>query len=203
MVFGDENNSFLPLEGAKQKQKWNGVPILAQMIAFFSILTVLLFLMQTMNEFDHHNPSHIHDRLNNFRKSSESDLNAFELMPISSHDTISSRSSTSSSMDQKQTLFKQKSIQDVNIPHSPLHRVNKDKTSYFANTHDSQRYERISCPDKPPLGYPKTYSIVNITKNWGMDDTNIPSTHYDSLCHFDYYHEYVKAQNYQRAEYVM
>ena len=49
----------------------------------------------------------------------------------------------------------------------------------------------------PPPGYPKPYSMIDITNNWNTDSTEIPPTHYDSLCHFDYKNSTQLAQAYR------
>jgi hypothetical protein len=56
----------------------------------------------------------------------------------------------------------------------------------FGNTHSSKTYETPDCPALPPPGYPKRYNVTRLLNNWNTDNTDIPSIHYDSLCHFDY-----------------
>jgi hypothetical protein len=56
----------------------------------------------------------------------------------------------------------------------------------FANTHESEPFEIVECPDLPPIDYPKAYPIMSLLNNWNTDDTKIPSIHYDSICHFNY-----------------
>jgi hypothetical protein len=72
----------------------------------------------------------------------------------------------------------------------------------FANTHSSRPKEVVDCPLYPPPGYPRPYSMIDITNNWNTDDTDIPPFHYDSLCHFDYQNEtqLKAAYNYRTAE---
>jgi Cupin-like domain len=73
----------------------------------------------------------------------------------------------------------------------------------FSNTHSSKPFERPHCPlNKPPEGYPKTYSMLNITGNWNTDSTEIPPFHFDSICHFDYRNqsELDAAYMYRKAE---
>ena len=61
------------------------------------------------------------------------------------------------------------------------------------------------CPMNPPPGYPKPYSMIDITNNWNTDSTEIPAAHYDSLCHFDYKNssQLLQAQRYRAAEVQM
>lgn len=72
----------------------------------------------------------------------------------------------------------------------------------FSNTHTSKPFEPARCPDVPEQGYPKAYSIMNITSHWNTDDTEIPPFHFDALCHFDYQDpvENKKAWAYRKAE---
>lgn len=56
----------------------------------------------------------------------------------------------------------------------------------FSNVHTSKPFDKINCPSKPGGDYPKTYFMSDITDNWNTDVTDIPTFHYDSLCHFDY-----------------
>ena len=58
----------------------------------------------------------------------------------------------------------------------------------------------VNCPLFPDKDYPKAYPIMNLLNNWGTDDTEIPPTHYNSLCYFDYHTDYDKAMNYRNAE---
>jgi hypothetical protein len=55
---------------------------------------------------------------------------------------------------------------------------------------------------QPAKDYPKTYSMLQILKNWNSDTTEIPNFHYDSLCHFNYQNttELQQAYNYREAE---
>ena len=43
---------------------------------------------------------------------------------------------------------------------------------------------------------------MDIVNNWNTDNTEIPSFHYDSICHFNYQNtsELKKAYNYRKAE---
>jgi len=70
----------------------------------------------------------------------------------------------------------------------------------FSERHISQPYEKIECPIIPDKDYPKAYPVMDLLNNWNGDNTEIPSMHYDSLCHFDYHTEYDKAQAYRKAE---
>lgn len=74
----------------------------------------------------------------------------------------------------------------------------------FSNTHKSKPFERVNCPLIPNEGYPKPYSMVDITNNWPTDSTTIPSRHYDALCHFNYQNktELQAAENYREAEVI-
>lgn len=56
----------------------------------------------------------------------------------------------------------------------------------FANHHSSKPKEIVNCPLIPEVGYPKPYSMIDITNNWNTDSTEIPPFHFDSLCHFDF-----------------
>lgn len=72
----------------------------------------------------------------------------------------------------------------------------------FSNTHTSRPKDMVNCPLTPPDGYPISYSMIDITNNWNTDDTQIPPTHFDSLCHFDYQNatQLEAAFNYREAE---
>jgi len=70
----------------------------------------------------------------------------------------------------------------------------------FRNSHNSSRYEDIACPDHPRRSYPITYDMKRVLDNWNPDDTNIPPTHFNSICRFDYQKEFHKALNYRNAE---
>ena len=72
----------------------------------------------------------------------------------------------------------------------------------FSNTHKSKPFDAIACPDEPAPGYPRAYSMVDMTNNWNTDNTEIPARHYDSLCHFDYQNatELRRAHAYRAAE---
>lgn len=58
----------------------------------------------------------------------------------------------------------------------------------------------MPCPEFPESDYPKEYPIMDIISNWNPDDTDIPSMHYDSICHFDYQTQYDIAERYRDAE---
>ena len=71
----------------------------------------------------------------------------------------------------------------------PRKRLKTDELSVydpFSTKVESVPFERIECPDIPPEGYPKHYSIKDVLGNWQIDDTIIPPMHYDSLCHIDF-----------------
>ena len=55
----------------------------------------------------------------------------------------------------------------------------------FANTHESKSFHPASCPEHPVEGYPAAYHMSDIVANWNPDNTEIPPSHYDTLCHFD------------------
>lgn len=81
------------------------------------------------------------------------------------------------------------------IPPVPFHQP-------FGNSHDSQPFERASCPALPAQDYPHKYNMTAILKNWNPDNTVIPPLHFDSLCHFNYSNpvELQQAFNYREAE---
>ena len=58
------------------------------------------------------------------------------------------------------------------------------------------------CPEQPAFDYPRAYSMIDLTNNWNTDSTELPSHHYDSLCHFNYQNEteLKKAYLYRQAE---
>jgi hypothetical protein len=60
--------------------------------------------------------------------------------------------------------------------------------------------QAIDCPDTPPDNYPITYDMKRLLDNWNPDLTDIPPTHFDSICRFDYQTEFNKALNYRNAE---
>jgi hypothetical protein len=72
----------------------------------------------------------------------------------------------------------------------------------FANTHNSRAVRVVDCPATPPENYPQSYAVSEMVTNWNPDDTEIPSVHYDSLCHFDYQDrgDNAKAWAYRNAE---
>lgn len=72
----------------------------------------------------------------------------------------------------------------------------------FANAHTSKPFDPASCPLNPEEGYPKEYKMTKIVENWNTDNTEIPSQHHDSLCHFDYQNpeDYKKILTYRDAE---
>lgn len=72
----------------------------------------------------------------------------------------------------------------------------------FANHHSSKPFEVIDCPLHPPPGYPKQYSMIDVTNNWNTDNTEIPRNHYDSICHFNYNNatQLQQAYNYRDKE---
>jgi hypothetical protein len=61
-------------------------------------------------------------------------------------------------------------------------------------------HQAIDCPDTPPDNYPITYDMKRLLDNWNPDSTDIPPTHFDSICRFDYQTEFNKALNYRNAE---
>jgi hypothetical protein len=61
-------------------------------------------------------------------------------------------------------------------------------------------HQAIDCPDTPPDNYPITYDMKRLLDNWNPDVTDIPPTHFDSICRFDYQTELHKALNYRNAE---
>jgi hypothetical protein len=59
-------------------------------------------------------------------------------------------------------------------------------------------HQITDCPLYPPEeGYPKHYSMIDITNNWNTDSTDIPAHHYDSICHFDHQNATQLAQAYR------
>lgn len=97
----------------------------------------------------------------------------------------------------------EKKTRGSSIGHSELEKKRDFKAWIpFANTHSSRPMEMINCPQFPPPGYPTAYSMIDITNNWNTDNTDIPPTHYDSLCHFDYQNksQQTAAYNYREAE---
>ena len=72
----------------------------------------------------------------------------------------------------------------------------------FATKHSSRPKEVVQCPLLPADGYPKPYSMIDITNNWNTDVTDIPPSHFDSLCHFDFQNETQlhQAHKYRSAE---
>jgi hypothetical protein len=72
----------------------------------------------------------------------------------------------------------------------------------FANTHASKPFVNVDCPAVPAPGYPQHHPMTTIVTNWNPDHTEIPSVHYDSLCHFDYQNreDNAKAWKYREAE---
>jgi len=72
----------------------------------------------------------------------------------------------------------------------------------FANAHNSKPFDAANCPLHPEKGYPKEYKMTRIVENWNTDNTEIPSQHHDSLCHFDYQNpeDYKKIFTYRDAE---
>ncbi len=73
------------------------------------------------------------------------------------------------------------------IRHSRFdHAIDYTPWAPFANTHKSKPFDKVNCPPFPENGYPKTYNLKQLLDNWNTDSTEIPTFHYDSLCHFDY-----------------
>jgi hypothetical protein len=72
----------------------------------------------------------------------------------------------------------------------------------FKSTHESSPFEYIDCPDIPSHDYPRSYNLTHLLDHWNSSITEIPSFHYDSLCHFDYQnsHDRKKALSYRQAE---
>ncbi|KAJ1432682.1 hypothetical protein B484DRAFT_447675 [Ochromonadaceae sp. CCMP2298] len=72
----------------------------------------------------------------------------------------------------------------------------------FANHHSSVSKHPAECPIHPSANYPKSFSMLDISHNWNPDNTDIPPTHYDTLCHFDYTNatQLRSAYNYRTAE---
>jgi hypothetical protein len=66
--------------------------------------------------------------------------------------------------------------------------LNLPATDAFGTRHSSKPFERLSCAASPDKNhaYPKKYNLMSLLTNWNTDNTDIPSIHYDSLCHFDY-----------------
>ena len=94
------------------------------------------------------------------------------------------------------------------IPHSTaLKQADFVPWAPFANHHTSKTFYKPNCPFNPEPGYPKTFVMMDILKNWNADNTEIPPFHYDSLCHFNYMNatEVQIALNYRDKEvpYVM
>ncbi len=73
------------------------------------------------------------------------------------------------------------------IPHSNvLKELEFAPWAPFSNHHHSKTFYKANCPAKPESDYPKAFNMLDILKNWNTDNTEIPSYHYDSLCHFNY-----------------
>jgi hypothetical protein len=58
----------------------------------------------------------------------------------------------------------------------------------------------VACPLVPAADYPVAYPIMDLLRNWGTDDTEIPSVHFNSLCYFDFQKDFQQALNYRLAE---
>ena len=62
-------------------------------------------------------------------------------------------------------------------------------------------FDPFECPEFPPEDYPRTYSILDILKNWPPDEVDPrPARIHQSICSFDYVTERRKALNYRLAE---
>eukprot|EP01035_Chromulina_nebulosa_P026497 gene26497-34697_t len=70
--------------------------------------------------------------------------------------------------------------------HSNLKKIEYQPWAPFANSHSSVPFEVVNCPITPDQNYPIAYPILDLLNNWNTDVTDIPSYHYDSICHFDY-----------------
>ena len=72
----------------------------------------------------------------------------------------------------------------------------------FGNFHQSNTFETVTCPALPAQDYTRKYNMTTILSNWNPDNTVIPATHFDSLCHFNYSDpvQLQQAYDYREAE---
>ena len=86
-------------------------------------------------------------------------------------------------------------IHESKVIFPPQQQHNSDQVTNAA-------YDIYNCPDAPPEGYPYTWNLLEILKNWKPDNTTRPSSNliHQSLSVFDYTTDYAKAMAYRTAE---
>ena len=69
-------------------------------------------------------------------------------------------------------------------------KVRKEKTFLPITTKagTAMDYDVFNCPPTPPLGYPRDYPVMDVLRNWPLDDTtySLDRSIYQGICIFDF-----------------